>query len=282
MALTLADVWNLSTDGRAIIVGQGGAIRATAGLVGRGACLVNGRRVIAASYSTRDGGWETNPECYRMAEYLKAINARKFWEQAGGTWMGHDIANPSAFRASSLFQRFEGEALMAIATNEAFGADEVTDLLLVEHEGAGLRRPRLRTRLAGNEGSRWPNWTARFHVSWRSSAARRAGMACWWRSRPITACRRSRATGRRHYTDDIVRRIHDRFDPAGKKLVTYYGDAANNQIYVDTERLSTLELSLKDVAAMLAGEPYLAAVFTEEDVREAQQRLSPRRPPRRD
>ena len=90
------------------------------------------------------------------------------------------------------------------------------------------------------------------------------------------------ATGRRHYTDDIVRRIHDRFDPAGKKLVTYYGDAANNQIYVDTERLSTLKLSLKDVAAMLAGEPYLAAVFTDEDVRGAQQRLSSRQPPRRD
>ena len=39
MALTLADVWNLETDGQAIIVGQGGAIRAAAGLVGRGACL---------------------------------------------------------------------------------------------------------------------------------------------------------------------------------------------------------------------------------------------------
>ena len=42
---------------------------------------------------------------------------------------------------------------------------------------------------------------------------------------------------------------------------------------MDTERLSALKLSLKDVAAMLAGEPYLAAVFTDEDVRAAQQRL---------
>ena len=31
MALTLADIWNIATDGRAVIVGQGGAIRATAG-----------------------------------------------------------------------------------------------------------------------------------------------------------------------------------------------------------------------------------------------------------
>ena len=44
MALTLADVWNIETDGKAIIIGQGGAIRATAGLVGHGACLLNGRR----------------------------------------------------------------------------------------------------------------------------------------------------------------------------------------------------------------------------------------------
>ena len=68
MALTLADVWNIETEGRAIIIGQGGAIRATAGLVGHGACVLNGRRVLAASYSTRDAGWETNPACYAMSE----------------------------------------------------------------------------------------------------------------------------------------------------------------------------------------------------------------------
>ena len=66
MALTLADVWNIETNGKAIIIGQGGAIRATAGLVGHGACLLNGRRVIAASYSPQNAGWETNPECYTI------------------------------------------------------------------------------------------------------------------------------------------------------------------------------------------------------------------------
>ena len=104
MALTLADVWNLTTDGRAIIVGQGGAIRATAGLVGRGACLVNGRRVIAASYSTRDGGWETNPECYRMPEYLKAINGEELLEAGRRQVDGarhRQPAVPSAPRACS-------------------------------------------------------------------------------------------------------------------------------------------------------------------------------------
>jgi hypothetical protein len=114
MALTLADVWNLATDGQAIIIGHGGAIRATAGLVGHGACLVNGQKVIAASYSTRDAGWETNDRCYAMSPALAAVNGKQYWERAGGTWLGHDIASPSRFRASAIFQRFEGDAIAAV------------------------------------------------------------------------------------------------------------------------------------------------------------------------
>ena len=70
MALTLADEWNLITDGKAVIIGQGGAIRATAGLVGRGACLIGGKKVLAASYGGADGGWETNPACYTMSDEI--------------------------------------------------------------------------------------------------------------------------------------------------------------------------------------------------------------------
>ena len=73
MALTLADQWNLATDGKAVIIGQGGAIRATAGLVGRGACLISGKKIIAASYGGADGGWETNPTCYTMPDALEAV-----------------------------------------------------------------------------------------------------------------------------------------------------------------------------------------------------------------
>ena len=134
MALTLADVWNIETEGRAVIIGQGGAIRATAGLVGHGACVLNGRRVFAASYTTRDAGWETNPACYAMSEALKPINARTYWEEAG-SWMGHDIADATKFRHSAVFQRFEGDALAAVLEHEAIGADDVTDLVFVNLKG---------------------------------------------------------------------------------------------------------------------------------------------------
>jgi hypothetical protein len=275
MAPTLGDIWNLTTDGKAVIVGQGGAMRATAGLVGHGACIVNGRKVNAASYNPRDGGWETNPECYRLPDYLKAINGRTFWEQAGGKWMGHDIANGSSFRASSLFQRFEGEALAAIATNEPFGADEVTDLLMVNVKGPdyvghayGPDAPEMKEQM-----SELDRQIARLlEVLGRKAGANGLLVA-------ITADHgmpAEPATGHRYYPDDIVKRIHERFDPAEKKLISYYGDAANNQLFVDAERLRALNLSLADVAAMLAAEPYYAAVFTEDEVRQAQRRLKPR------
>ena len=135
MALTLADVWNIETEGRAIIIGQGGAMRATAGLVGHGACVLNGRRVLAASYSTRDAGWETNPACYAMSDALKPINARKHWEEVNGKWMGHDISDASKFRHSAVFQRFEGDALASVLEREPIGADDVTDLVLVNFKG---------------------------------------------------------------------------------------------------------------------------------------------------
>ena len=275
MALTLADVWNLATDGKAIIVGQGGAIRATAGLVGRGSCIVNGRPVIAASYSTRDAGWETNPQCYRMPDYLNAINGRTFWEASGGTWMGHNVGNPSAFRASSLFQRFEGDALAAVANNEPFGADEITDLLMVNVKGPdyvshayGPDSAEMKEEMAELDRQ----LTRLLDILNRKAGANGLLLA-------VTADHGMPGeppAGRRYYIDQITSQIHDRFDPTEQKIVTYYGDAANNQIYVDTDRLRALGLSLPDVAAMLAKEPYFVAVFTEDEVRAAQARLAPR------
>ncbi|MGH9384336.1 MAG: alkaline phosphatase family protein, partial [Vicinamibacterales bacterium] len=79
--------------------------------------------------------------------------------------------------------------------------------------------------------------------------------------------------GRRHYDDEVVRAIHQRFDPEGK-LVQYYADPANQQIYIDATRLGALGISLKDVASFLETQPYIAAAFTEEEVRAAGQTLN--------
>jgi predicted AlkP superfamily pyrophosphatase or phosphodiesterase len=81
------------------------------------------------------------------------------------------------------------------------------------------------------------------------------------------------AAGRRHYIDDIVTLIHNRFDPAEKKVVQYYGDAGNGQLHIDTARLRALNLTLKDVVALLEAQDFLVAAFTEDEVQAAQSRL---------
>jgi Type I phosphodiesterase / nucleotide pyrophosphatase len=272
MALTLADVWNIQTEGRAVIIGQGGAIRATAGLVGHGACLVNGQAVFAASYSTKDAGWETNPRCYAMSEALKSLNARTYWEQAGGTWMGHDIGDATKFRPSAVFQRFEGDALAAVLEREAVGADDVTDLVMVNLKGPdyvghayGPASAEIREELAelDRQIARTLEILERKAGTGRFVVAITADHGMPGEPRP----------GGRHYTDQIAKRIDARFAPGGGTVVQYFNDPANYQIHLDTTKLGSLNVTLRDVAAFLEAENLFAAVYTEDDVRQAQSRL---------
>jgi hypothetical protein len=272
MALTLADVWNIETDGAAVIIGQGGAIRATAGLVGHGACLLNERRILAASYSTRDAGWETNPTCYAMSEALKPINARTYWEAAGGTWMGHDIADATKFRHSAIFERFEGDALAAVLEREPIGADDVTDLVFVNLKGPdyvghayGPASPEIKEELTQLDGQ-----IARA----LAIIARKAGsgrfVATFTADHGMPGEPRA---GGRHYLDEITALIDKRFTPSGGTVVQYFGDAANNEIHLDTAKLRSLGFSLADVASFLKTQGIFAAVYTEDEVRDVQSRL---------
>jgi hypothetical protein len=55
---------------------------------------------------------------------------------------------------------------------------------------------------------------------------------------------------------------------------TDFGDPANEQLYIDVHRLETLHVSLKDVASFLASQSYVAAAFTEDEVKGAGARLT--------
>lgn len=272
MALTLADVWNLATDGRAIIIGQGGAIRATAGLVGRGGCLVNGRKVLAASYTTRDAGWETNPACYVMSEALGALNGRRYWEEAGGTWMGHDIANPGRFRSSSLFQRFELDAVAAVLAHEPIGQDAVTDLVFVNLKGPdyvshayGPASAELRETLA--ELDRQLNRVLGI-LQTKSGANGLVVAVTADHGMPSAPS----GSSRRMTIQEIAAALDQRFAAGGASIIQFFGDPANAQVHLDSARLEALGVPLTEVAAFLESQFFLAA-FTEDQVRAAASRL---------
>src|SRR6266436_2731916 len=135
MTLTLADIWQLETAGRAVILAQGSIDRAATPLAGHGTCQLNGTPVVLASYDRQTGAWATNPDCFLLPAYLKDRNARTLW-QASGEWMGHRIDSTSAVRYSALFPAFEADALIAMIEHEPVGEDDVADLILLNYKCA--------------------------------------------------------------------------------------------------------------------------------------------------
>jgi len=85
---------------------------------------------------------------------------------------------------------------------------------------------------------------------------------------------------RRHLAPSIVDLLHEKFDPEAKQLITSF-EPENGQIFVDEDRLSHLGLMLRDLAHFLESQPFLFAVFTNDDVRSAANALKPATPTRR-
>ncbi len=262
MAMTLADAWNLETDGTAVIAAQASIGRA-GGLAGHGACLLGARPTLYAAYDAASGHWRTDPACFRLPETYAALDSRSVWEREGGTWMGHPIADPDAVRRTAPFAAFEGDALVSLLEHERVGEDGTADLVL-----ANLKVPDFIGHAYGPD-----------------SAELRAGLAETDRQIARVLAVLDRKTGKdyvvavtadhgmpsapppggRHYAEDVVKLLHERFDPEGR-LVTHYG-AENSQFFVDRRRLAERGLKLEQVRDAVQALDFVFAAFTEEEVR---------------
>jgi Type I phosphodiesterase / nucleotide pyrophosphatase len=272
MALTLADVWQLETAGRAIILAQGSIDRAATPLAGHGACQLNGSPVVFASYDQETGNWATNSNCFRLPEYLKDRNAKTLWP-ANGEWMGHRIDSTQAVRYSALFPAFEADAMTAMIEREPLGEDNVPDLILMNYKGAdfvghkyGPDSDEMRVTLGEMDRQ-----LKRMLSALEAKVGNDYLLA-------VTADHgmppEPRSPERRHLAPSLIDLLHDEFDPEAKQLITSF-EPENGQIFVDEDRLSSLGLTLRDLAHFLESQPFLFAVFTNDDVRSAANALKP-------
>jgi predicted AlkP superfamily pyrophosphatase or phosphodiesterase len=264
MALTLADVWQLATAGRAIVLAQGSIDRAATPLAGHGACQLNGAPVVLASYDQQTGNWTTNLNCFRLPAYLKDRNASALW-QADGEWMSHSIDSAAAVRYSALFPAFEADAMTAMIEREPVGADNVADLILLNYKGAdfvghkyGPDSSELRVTLGAMD-----HHLARMLRALEAKVGNNYLLA-------VTADHgmpsEPSSPDRRHFAQSIVDLLHERFDPEAKQLITSF-EPENSQMFVDEDRLSALHLTLRDLAHFLESQPFVFAVFTHDDAR---------------
>lgn len=263
MALTLSDVWQIATSGRAIVLAQGSVDRATTALAGHGACQLNGTPVVLASYDPSTGGWSTNPDCFRLPEYLRDRNVRTLWP-ADGLWMQHRVDTGSAIRYSALFPAFEADAMTAMIAHEPLGKDDVADLILMNYKAADLVGHRY-----GPESSELRATLGEMdrHLALMLSALEaRVGdnyLLAVTADHGMPA--EPSSPDRRHFAPSIVEQIHAKFDPEGKQLVTLY-EPEDGQIFVDEDRLSSLGLTLRDLANFLESQPFVFAVFTRDEI----------------
>jgi hypothetical protein len=262
MALTLADVWQLATAGRAVILAQGSIDRAATPLAGHGACLLNGATVVLASYDQEDGHWKANAECFRLPDYLKDRDARTLWA-ASPDWMGHRIDSPVAVRYTALFPAFEVDAMSTMIAREGVGMDSVPDLILLNYKGAdfvghkyGPDSEELRVTL-GEMDHQLARLLAALEAQVGDSYLLAVTADHGMPSQP-------RSPDGRHFAPDIVDLLHQRFDPQAKALVTSF-EPENCQIFVDEDRLAELGLTLRDLAVFLESQPYVFAAFTNAD-----------------
>jgi predicted AlkP superfamily pyrophosphatase or phosphodiesterase len=270
MALTLADMWNVYTDGRAVIIGQGSTPRAAIPLAGHGKCVLSGRAIIAVSFNEKSGGWETNPECFRLPDYLLTPNIKSTWEAAGGRWLDHTFKSPGEVRASALYSKFEAEALKLMIEHEPLGADDVPDLLMVN-----LKTPDYVGHRYGPDSPELADTVAALDRDLATVIA--ALDAKVGRERYVLAITAdhgmppepdTRRGQQRVYTEDIVKMIHEKFDPEQGKLVRQY-EAESGQLTIDQERLRALGVTLDTVRMFLEAQPYIYAAYTEDELRRA-------------
>jgi hypothetical protein len=264
MALTLADVWQLATAGRAVILAQGSSFRASTALAGRGACQPNGEPVVLINYDETSGDWVSNPDCFRLPAYLRDQKASRLWSEHT-EWLTHKIDTPSSVRRSALFPAFEADAMVAMIEREPLGQDDVPDLLLMNYKAAdyvghqyGPESKELRLTLAEMD-----RHAARVLKALEAKVGKDYLLA-------VTADHGmpSGSPDRRHFAPDLVEQVHKKFDPEGKKLVVSY-EPENSQLFVDENRLAEVGTTLRDLAKFLEAQPFVFAVFTEEDVRRA-------------
>jgi hypothetical protein len=262
LAWTLADVWQRATAGRAVILAQGSIDRAATPLAGHGACLQDGTPVVLASYDQQTGAWHSNPACYRLPDYLEDVNASTLWK-AGPEWMGHAIDSTTAIRYSALFPVFEANATIAMIEHEPLGEDSVADLILLNYKCAdfvghkyGPESEELRVTLAEIDRQ-----VARVLSALEAKVGKDYLLA-------VTADHGMPSLppspDHRHFVTTIADLLHEKFDPE-QKLVTSF-ESENCQIYIDEDRLSKLGLTLRDLAQFLESQPYMFAVFTNDEV----------------
>jgi len=171
------------------------------------------------------------------------------------------------------FPAFEADAMTAMMEREPLGEDNVPDLILLNYKGAdfvghkyGPDSDELRLTL-GEMDRQLKRMLSVLEAKVGNDYLLAVTADHSMPSEPSSP-------DRRHSVPSIVDLLQEKFDPEAKQLITSF-EPENRQIFVDEDRLSYLGLQLRDLAHFLESQPFLFAVFTNDDVRRAANAVRP-------
>jgi hypothetical protein len=141
---TISELYNVEHDNEALV--------ATVsyqdwhlGMIGRGSQGITGKKDIAVIWDVDDNAWWINEEFYTLPDYLQETDLEtleSYEEQldgrdglVDGTWFGHTLEELQENRirpGTPAFVTFTGDAVVDVLRNEPWGESEPTDFFWVE------------------------------------------------------------------------------------------------------------------------------------------------------
>lgn len=259
VTLTFADRWNAETGGQAVIVAQGGTYYTGVALAGHGACIFGGRPVIV-SWLDGDGGWSTNSECYTIPDEMAAIERTAALDTLDVLEMEATVSPARSRPMATTLARFEGDGVIALLDGQPFGADSITDLLLVNLKAADKVGHLVGPFSPGEEAAvaEIDRQIGRIVAGLEEKTGDRGFVLALTADHGMPD---DPPAGRRQITHAEVRDLlDDRFDPDGPGIVLSFR-SADTQIHLDRPRLAELGLTIPEVARYLSSQPFIHSAY---------------------
>jgi hypothetical protein len=132
MSPTLGDWWLHATQNKALLFSYCWADRAAIGMGGHGSFFAGNKQPWVYWFDQKTGKLTNNASYYELPGYLKDLTTDATVEGLFGAermWMGHAIKKPRDVVSTPAMARFDGEHIRRVIDHEAFGQDDVPDLI---------------------------------------------------------------------------------------------------------------------------------------------------------
>lgn len=134
MSPSLGDWYLRQTQNKALLFSYCWADRAAIGMGGHGSFFQGNKKPWIYYFNAQTGQLSTNPLYYEMPAYVKDMTPESELLRLTGpsrVWMGHPIKTSRDVLATPAMPIFDANQVIKVIENEAFGADDITDLMYV-------------------------------------------------------------------------------------------------------------------------------------------------------